>query len=53
MKKFKDNQIVHNRKILFNIPSVSMILFNDDADPSPFGSMIAELVFWKFNLELT
>lgn len=29
-----------------------MILFNDDADPSPYGSMIAELVYWNFNLEL-
>lgn len=30
-----------------------MTLFNDDADPSPYGSMIAELVFWNFNLGLT
>jgi hypothetical protein len=30
-----------------------MTLFSDDEDPSPFGSMIAELVYWNFNLELT
>jgi len=44
---------VHSRRINVSIPSLSMTLFNDDADPSPYGSMIAELVFWNFNLGLT
>jgi len=29
-----------------------MTLFNDDDDHSPYGSMIAEIVFWNYNLSL-
>jgi hypothetical protein len=52
-KRYKDNSTVHNRKMEVLIPSLSMTLFNDDAEQNPFGSMIAELVFWNFNLTLT
>ena len=51
-KRYKDNLIVHNRVIDVSFPSLSMTLFNDDDDLSPFGSMIAELVFWNYNLVL-